>query len=291
MLLKIGAKLPHSGALPSRIGIGPMAAELEAAGFDSIWVSDHVVFPTEVRSRYPFSSDGRITWAVDADYLEPIVVLSAAAQATHRAELGTAVLILPMRNPVLLAKQAATIDAMSGGRLVLGVGVGWLREEFEALGADFDARGAVLDEWLEIVRRCWTGHVEPFAGRFYRIPFAVESRPTPRRHVPLLIGGMSAAAHRRAAAVGGWIGQFSIDDVDPQRIAEAVEAIRGKSPDRKEPMRIVARVSGIGPRTQRLLSMLGELAGAGATEIVVDVDWNESEGPARTYESLRAAVA
>src|SRR5215472_5456669 len=150
--VRIGAKLPHSGPLPASLGLVKMAQRLEYAGFDSIWVSDHVVFPHEVRSRYPFSADGRPTWAMDIDYIEPLVALAAIAPATSRAEIGTSVLILPARNPVLFAKQAASVDVLSHGRLVLGVGVGWLREEFEALGADFDDRGAVLDEWVDIAR-------------------------------------------------------------------------------------------------------------------------------------------
>src|SRR5207249_4441736 len=120
-------------------------------------VSDHVVFPHTVRSRYPFAPNGRVTWPVDIDYIEPVVALSAITSVTSRAEIGTSVLILPTRNPVLFAKQAACIDVLSGGRLVLGVGAGWLREEFSALRSDFESRGAVLDEWLDIARRCWTG--------------------------------------------------------------------------------------------------------------------------------------
>src|SRR3981081_8190 len=158
-----------------------MAATLEAAGFDSIWTSDHVVFPHEVRSRYPFAANGKITWPVDVDYLEPVVALSAMTATTANAERGTSWLILPMRNPITFAEQAACIAAISKGRLVLGVGVGWLREEFEALHADFDARGSVLDEWLSIARRCWTGTVEPFEGRYYSLPQAIYCRPIPTR--------------------------------------------------------------------------------------------------------------
>ena len=183
LALRLGAKVPNTGPV-FRLGVARMAAMVESAGFDSIWTSDHVVFPRDVRSRYPFAADGRITWPVDVDYLEPVVALSAMTSITTKAELGTSVLILPTRNPILFAKQAACVDTISGGRLVLGVGVGWLREEFEALGADFEARGAVLDEWINVARRCWTGTVEPFEGRFYRLAEAIYCRPTPARHRP-----------------------------------------------------------------------------------------------------------
>lgn len=271
-----------------------MAAMLEGAGFDSIWTSDHVVFPHQVRSRYPFAVDGRITWPVDVDYLEPVVALTAMSCTTSKAELGTSVLILPMRNPVLFAKQAACIDAISGGRLVLGVGVGWLREEFEALGADFDHRGAVLDEWLGIARRCWTGTMEPFEGRYYRVPEAIYCRPTPARHIPVLIGGMSPSALSRAGRMAdGWVAQFSLENLSDRVIADGLAAIRadgmeaGRSRDELDRMRIVVRVTGADRNLNVLASRLDSLVAAGATELVVDVDWDSEDGPSRSFEQIR----
>ena len=296
--LRLGAKVPNSGPLPLRLGVARMAATLEAAGFDSVWTSDHVVFPHEVRSRYPFSADGRITWPVEIDYLEPVVALSAMATTTSRAELGTSVLILPMRNPILFAKQAACIDAISGGRLVLGVGAGWLREEFEALGADFEARGGVLDEWLTIARRCWTGTVEPFEGHHYRLPEAIYCRPTPLRHVPVLIGGMSRHALQRAGRIAdGWLAQYSLETLSEGGVAEGVATIReaGAQSGRPEAeiagFRIVVRVTGADRKLDMLASRLDSLAHAGATELVVDVDWNDGDGPSRSFDTLRSAVA
>lgn len=291
MTIRLGAKLPHSGPLPARLGLVAMAQRLETAGFDSLWVSDHVVFPHEVRSRYPFAADGRPTWAMDVDYIEPLVALSAIAPATSKVEIGTSVLILPMRNPVLLAKQAACVDVLARGRLVLGIGVGWLREEFEALGADFDARGAVLDESVEIVRECWTGSAGPFAGRFYRLEHAVYCRPIPTRKPPLLIGGMSRRALERAARMAdGWVAQFSMDDLAEDAIASGVETIRSSA--RLEPaFRVVVRITGSDRRVEELARRLGSIATAGATDVVIDVDWNTDGGAERAVETLRAAVA
>lgn len=297
-LLRLGAKVPNSGALPFRLGMANMAATLEAAGFDSIWTSDHVVFPHEVRSRYPFAADGRITWPVDVDYLEPVVALSAMTSTTSKAELGTSVLILPMRNPILFAKQAACVDVISNGRLVLGVGVGWLREEFEALGANFDDRGAVLDEWLAIARRCWTGTVEPFEGRYYRLPEAIYCRPTPTRHLPVLIGGMSRHALERAGrSADGWLAQFSLEDLSEPSIRNGLAAMReaghqaGRPAAELDRLRIVVRVTGADRKLGVLATRLESLAGAGATELIVDVDWEGEDGPSRSFETLRSAVA
>ena len=296
--LRLGAKVPNSGPVPFRIGTARMAAMLESAGFESIWTSDHVVFPHEVRSKYPFAADGRITWKVEADYLEPVVVLSAMTSITTTAELGTSVLILPMRNPILFAKQAACIDVLSGGRLVLGVGVGWLREEFEALGADFKSRGAVLDEWLTIARRCWTGTVEPFEGRFYKLPEAIYVRPTPIRRPPVLIGGMSRNALDRAGRLAdGWLAQYSLEDLSEAGIAEGLATIRaagrgaGRPESELEAFRIVVRVTGADRKLDLLGSRLDSLAEAGATDLIVDVDWDSEDGPARSFDVLRSAVA
>jgi probable F420-dependent oxidoreductase len=270
-----------------------MAQRLEAAGFDSLWVSDHIVFPHETRSRYPFAADGRPTWAMDADYIEPLIALAAVAPATSKVELGTSVLILPMRNPVLFAKQAACIDALAHGRLVLGVGAGWLREEFEALDAEFNARGAVLDEWLEIARSCWTGSAGPYRGRHYRLEEAIYCRPVPVRMPPVLIGGMSRLALERAGRLAdGWVAQFAMDDLEEDAIASGLATIRSAAVhQRANAFRVVVRITGADRRIDELARRLDLVASAGATEVVIDVDWTDYHGPARAVETLRPAVA
>jgi len=292
--LRLGAKVPNSGPLPFQLGAARMASMLEDAGFDSIWTSDHVVFPREVKSRYPFSSDGRITWPVDVDYLEPTVALSAMTSTTSTAELGTSVLILPMRNPILFAKQAACIDAIAHGRLVLGVGAGWLREEFEALGADYGSRGEILDEWLAIARRCWTGEVAPFEGRHYRLAEPIYCRPTPARHLPVLIGGMSRFAQERAGKIAdGWLAQYSLEGLSEKSIADGVATMTaaakqaGRTPSEVEDFRIAVRITGADQKLGTVASRLDELGAAGATEIIVDVDWDGEGGPSRSFEMLR----
>lgn len=264
-----------------RLGPARMAAMLEAAGFDSLWVSDHIVFPHETTSRYPFSTDGRITWPLDDPYLEPLVVLGAVAAVTSRIALGTSVVIAPMRNPVLLAKQAATIAAISKGRLVLGVGAGWLREEFEALGADFEARGEVLNEWITIARACWTGSAGAFEGKHYRLPVPIYCLPAPAGGIPILIGGMSRAALRRAADADGWLGQYALDAMSEREIASAVDAMGS---DKRQ---VVLRITGAAKRLDALAPRLRALGDAGVTEVIVDVDWTEGGGPARAAAMLK----
>ncbi len=295
--LRIGAKLPHSGELAMRRGPARMAAVLEDAGFDSVWVSDHIVFPHETKSRYPFAADGKVTWALDDPYLEPMVVLGAVTAATTRVGIGTSVVIAPMRNPVLLAKQAACIDVMSGGRLVLGVGAGWLREEFEALDADFEHRGAVLDEWMEIARECWTGSAGPHDGAHYRIPTKVHCLPRPAGALPMVVGGMSRHALRRAGTVAdGWLAQYALETMSERDVKASVDVMRheaeqaGKTGAELDRLRVVLRITGAAGRADTLAARLPRLADAGVTDVIVDVDWSDDGGAARTFERLHAAL-
>src|SRR5882762_2545338 len=138
--IRIGAKVPNSGSLPAVLGVGRMAADLEAAGFESLWVGDHVLTPVAPSTRYPYSAGGRMISSPNEPWYDSIVSMSLIVAATVRCEVGVGVLVLPLRHPVVVAKQIASLDALSGGRVVLGVGAGWMREEFDALGVDFDSR-------------------------------------------------------------------------------------------------------------------------------------------------------
>jgi probable F420-dependent oxidoreductase len=182
------------------------ARAAEELGYDSVWTGDHVVFPVESASAYPYHRGG----AYSPDPLiayDALIALAVVAGCTERVELGTGVLVLPQRNPLLLAKQLASIDSLSNGRLILGAGAGWLAEEFVALGApDFALRSDVLEEWVAILRSCWTDDEPRFEGRHYRFD-PIHFDPRPARPVPILIGGNSQAALRRAGRIGdGWFG-------------------------------------------------------------------------------------
>lgn len=266
--MQVGAKLPNSGALPAQLGIPHMAAMLEAAGFASLWVSDHVVMPATVTSRYPYAVDGAATWATDDPWYDAIVALSMAAAVTSRAELGTAVLVLPQRQPVILAKEIASLDRLAGGRVVLGVGAGWLAEEFEALATPFESRGGRTDEWIALLRACWTGHPDAFDGDHYRLPPGVVCQPTPARPVPILVGGTTRAALRRAREHGdGWLGIQSFDRLDVASLAAATEQVGGG--------RKVLRLVGSTGHSADVARVMPQLADAGITDVVVDIDWDE----------------
>lgn len=276
--MKLGANVPNSGHLPAERGIPLMAAELERAGFESLWVSDHIVMTDHVRSRYPYSADGKVTWPSDTPYFDALVALAAIATATQRATIGTAVLVLPLRHPVVLAKQAASIDVLSGGRLVLGVGVGWLAEEFDALGVPFDTRGARFVEWMELLRSCWTGKPRAYEGEHFSLPPGVCSVPSPTRPVPLLVGGGSKIALRRAGSIGdGWLAHQSATALDVTELRAGISAARTAARSvGREPSALwtTLRIIDAATRVEVVAEALPLLADAGVHEIVVDIDWS-----------------
>jgi probable F420-dependent oxidoreductase len=180
-----------------------VAAACEELGLESIWTVEHVVVPESYSSRYPYAPDGRMPLTGDDAIPDPLEWLAFVAAGTSRLRLGTAMLILPEHHPVELAKRLATIDALSQGRLLLGIGVGWLREEAEAVGTRFEDRGARTDEYVAVLRELWTEPVASFAGRYVNFE-RVKCLPKPVQPggVPVLVGGHSAAAARRAGRLG-----------------------------------------------------------------------------------------
>lgn len=200
----------------------------EDLGVDRIWVGEHVVLFDEYASSYPYSADGRIPVGGDTGLLEPFVTLAYLAAHTEAVRLGTAMCLVPQRNPVYTAKEVASLDWLSGGRIDLGVGVGWLREEFEALGVPWPQRGRRTDEYLEVLRTLWEDDVSSYEGRLVSLP-ACRQYPKPRqRPVPIHIGGESEAALGRVARLAnGWVPfncqaeeLASLVDVLDERLAE-----------------------------------------------------------------------
>lgn len=206
--MEFGVSLPGRGPLANPDVALKIAARAEALRYSSLFVTDHVVLPASaITSVYPYTASGQFPGGGRQDYLEPLAVLAWLARATSRVRLGTSVLVIPYRNPLTTAKTLATIDVLSGGRVIVGAGAGWLREEFEALGAPpFEERGRVTDEYIRLMRAVWTTDPVSFEGRYYRVK-DVHALPKPRQAggIPVWIGGHTEAALRRAATLGdGW---------------------------------------------------------------------------------------
>jgi probable F420-dependent oxidoreductase len=197
----------------------------EERGFESIWVAEHVVLFDEYDSTYPYDPSGRFPTGGDAGLLEPFTALTYLAAVTERIRLGTGICLVPQRNPVYTAKAVTDLDALSGGRVEFGVGVGWLREEFEALGMPFDRRGRRADEYLAAMRSLWCDELSEFHGELYDLrPCRMYPKPVQRPHPPVHVGGESDAALRRVARLGqGW---FSFGRL-PEDLPGALERLDG----------------------------------------------------------------
>ncbi len=208
--MKFGLCLPNFGGKISASALVELAVTAEESGFDSVWVTDHVIMPRNLKTPYD-------------ELLEPFITLSFIAARTRRVRLGTSILVLPQRNPFLVAKQAATLDQFSNGRMILGVGAGWVEQEYEYLGADFHRRGKILDESIGLLRSLWADDTINYSGRFFAAKDAVLLPKPVQKSIPIWVGGNSDSAIERAARFGdGWhpVG------VDPLRLAEGERKLR-----------------------------------------------------------------
>ena len=232
--MKIGVYLPQVGPGGTRENMLECAAAVEECGFDSIWVFDHVVLQKEQESAYPYAADGRLAIPPTVDFLEPLTTLAFVAAATSRVELGVGVLVLPMRQPVLHAKIMASIDKLAGGRFILGAGVGWWKEEFEALSVPFERRGRRMDECLELLHQCWTREYVDFQGEFYKV-VDWACNPKPARPIPVWLGGRSDQQLRRVGErADGWMANPAMLDTLRDDFARARDhaAAAGRDPER-----------------------------------------------------------
>jgi probable F420-dependent oxidoreductase len=213
-----------------------LGAAAEERGFHSLWAAEHVVLFDAYGSRYPYAADGRIPAGGESGILEPFTALSFLAAGTSRIRLGTGICLVPQRNPVYTAKQVADLDWMSGGRFDLGVGVGWLAEEFRALGVPFERRGERTRAYLEVMRRLWCDPVSEYHGDFYDLPACRQyPKPVQKPHPPIHFGGESEAALRRVAEIGqGWYG-FNLEPAQAaERIARLALLLRERGRSRSE---------------------------------------------------------
>lgn len=205
--MDFGFALPGRGSLATPEMLIKLARKADELRYSSIFVTDHVVIPSSQSAPYPYSPTGKFVGDWSNGYLEPLTLMSYLAGETSRVRLGTSVLVIPYRNPVVTAKMLATLDVLSGGRIILGAGAGWFKEEFEALHAEpFERRGAVTDEYLHLMRACWTREPVDWQGPFYGMrPVSAMPKPRQKGGIPIWVGGHTDAALRRAGEISdGW---------------------------------------------------------------------------------------
>jgi probable F420-dependent oxidoreductase len=201
--VKFGIMYANAGPSARTEHATALATLAEEAAFESLWTVEHVVVPAGYQSTYPYSGDGRMPGGEDVDIPDPLVWLAWVAAKTTRIRLATGILILPQRNPLIVAKEVATLDRLSGGRMTLGVGVGWLREEFDALGVPFERRGARADEYVAAMRAAWTEDEPTYEGRFVSFTGAKSNpRPVQAGGVPVVVGGHSEGASATGSSRG-----------------------------------------------------------------------------------------
>jgi probable F420-dependent oxidoreductase len=251
-----------TGARPETIRAVAIAAE--EAGFASLWSGEHVVLVDKPLSRYPYSVTGRWGMPANEDFLDPLLGLTFAAAVTSRIALGTGVLLLPEHNPVRAAKQAATLDVLSKGRLTIGIGIGWLAEEFAALGVPFARRGQRAAEYVAAMRALWSDDVASFGGEFTTFDSVrLNPKPVRGRRIPIIVGGNSDAALGRVAAFGdGWYGFDLGAAAAAERIGVLAELCRRRGRSMSE-LTITVAITDGEP------GLVPELAMAGVTELVL----------------------
>jgi probable F420-dependent oxidoreductase len=221
--IKFGVAFANIGPYVEPAEAIRLAVAAEAAGFESIWTVDHVVVPGGYRSKYPYDPSGRLPSGEGTVFPDPLIWLAYVAARTSTLRLGTGILIVPQRNPLVLAKELATLDSLSGGRMILGAGIGWLEEEFEALGVPFAGRARRMEESITAMRALWTQEQASFEGATTKFTNCF-LRPQPSRGaIPIHIGGHSEAAARRAGRIGD--GFFPLG-VSPEQLPPLIDLIR-----------------------------------------------------------------
>jgi probable F420-dependent oxidoreductase len=267
--MRFGIHLPQFGRAARPEAISEAARQAEALGFDDVWVSDHLAVPSG--ESY-----------VPAHFYEPVVTLTWAAAATLRVGLGTTVLILPYRHPLHLAKELATLDRLSQGRLVVGAGVGWLEAEFRALGVPFRERGERTDEAIAALRACWEQDPVRFHGK--RVVLEdLRVQPQPGRRIPIWVGGRSEPALRRAVRLGdGWHGTF----MKPAEAAPLLARLRAERPEPEFTLSMRVAWDGLRTAADDVRRELDAFREAGVQHLLASPAQAETEGWLRSVEAL-----
>jgi probable F420-dependent oxidoreductase len=284
--MEFGANIFGVGPLADPRTLTEMAQLAEARGFDSVFVADHVIMPRQIAPKYPYSGDGSFPYDPDQNWLDPMVALGFLAARTSTIHIGTSITVVPMRHPIVTAKQIATADHLSDGRVIFGVGIGWMAEEFALLGESFHDRGKRMDEYLALMKALWTERNPSFAGEYFTIrDCAVTPKPVQKPHVPLWIGGDSPAALRRAARFGdAWHSAGSSLAELPAKLARLDEALAAAGRERK---RFTVSVF---PSDRINLDLVRRFADLGVDHIMVPVFGFDADKVRRRIEQIAAEI-
>ena len=287
--MRIGVSLPNVGLDHGKEMVLHVAEAAERLGFDSVWAAHHVTLPYERSSRYPYQHSGtELAMSPGMQWLDPLTTLAMVTASTDRVRLGTSVLVLPYRNPVNLAAEAAALDVLSDGRFVLGVGAGWMKEEFRALGIDPAERGPRTDEHIEVLRTLWTEDPASFAGSFTSFEgIVLATTPRTEGGPPIWIGGNTDVALRRALRLGdGWHG-FEVYPQDMPELGErlarlgeevgrdpgelVLSVVRGLIPPGREEESFIPERRMLGGSAEAVVDELGMYAEHGVEDVVIQV--------------------
>lgn len=289
--MDVGVFVPLGNGNASPEILRAVGREVEARGFESIWVPEHVVLFDEYESAYPYSPDGKFPGGADSGMLEPLTALTYLAAVTDRVRLGTGICLVPQRNPVYTAKAVTDLDSLSGGRVEFGVGVGWLREEFEAVAMPFEKRGQRTDEHLAVMKSLWCDDVSEFHGELYDLnPCRMYPKPVQAPHPPIHVGGESDAALRRVARhAQGWFSFNRLPGDLPEPLARLDTALAAEGRTRDDVVLTVCPY--FNATTPELVE---QYAAAGVDRLVVlclafDVDTLRSQLDALQADVLRPA--
>ncbi len=265
--MKFGVAFANIGAFVDPVEAVRLAQAAEAAGFESIWTVDHVVVPGNYQSRYPYDPSGRLPSGEGTVFPDPLIWLAFVAARTSTLRLGTGILIVPQRNPLVLAKELATLDSLSGGRMILGAGIGWLEEEFQALGVPFAGRGKRMEEAITAMRALWTQEQASFDGATASFANCFLRPQPPGGTIPVHVGGHSAAAARRTGRIGD--GFFPLG-VSPEELPPLIDLIRTSAEEAgRDPKAIEVTMQSTAVNGEAALTAVKTLQEVGVTRVLI----------------------
>jgi probable F420-dependent oxidoreductase len=289
--MRFGAKVENFGSEVTMERVLEQGRIAEEAGFDSVWLSDHIAMPLTSDSRYPYANDGKISWELDEPWLDPITILSALAAVTTRVRLGVAVMLVNLREPINLAKQLACVEQLAPGRLTLGVGDGWLKEELALFHVPFSDRRVRTDENLRLMKEVWTGSIST-SGALSSPSTSYSVKPIPSRPIDVFIGGQSPVVFERIAQSGyGWLplpGAAQTLDVVRRGVNTIEQMKRSTLPtSTPEKVRVIVNARTI----ESIAHNLPDLEALGVEEVLIEASFNEIDGPEKILAIARTALA